>query len=86
MVVAAALSLLLLCDVMCLGSRAQGVDNIAQAPSRSAVNATTGNAVGHQGSGARGDAGNYLCEDWGAAWRTPCKIRSAEQLADGASH
>eukprot|EP01043_Picozoa_sp_COSAG02_P013756 COSAG02_NODE_556_length_20390_cov_88.575230_2_plen_1290_part_00 len=86
MVVAAALSLLLLCDVMCLSSRAQGVDNIAQAPSRSAANATTGNAVGHQGSGARGDAGNYLCEDWGAAWRTPCEIHNAEQLADGASH
>ena len=88
MMVTTGVSLLLLCDLLPLSSRAQAVDNHAYAPSQSAFNATTGNAVlgqHAQGSGAGGGTGNYLCEDWGAAWRTPCKIRSAEHLADGVS-
>ena len=80
----AAVLLLLLCAAVYLSSRAQAVDNNARATSRSAFNTITGNAVvRHRGSGDSDS--NYLCGDWGAAWRIPCKIRSLEQLADGAS-
>ena len=81
---------LLLCGTVCLSSsmaRKDVADNNASSPS--AFNAAAGDssaATDHQRVTTGGDGANYLCEDWGAAWRTPCKRCSAEHcLTDRAS-